>query len=255
MADVYSPGSFTKNFGSGVDYQKLVRAISKGFQGELKPISRQDWRKNAGNPDRARDLIPLNFFLFNKDDNVLVDEFVEQCVKGPYDRALDRLSLFVFHLANSGHWKEAERLDGRIAGWCNEFALSIWTEYGWHAGALTKKNLDKFIDGRVSAYKKTKVKVRNNYWYFLKIAGALDPHGEFVDLQPQEWGVSACKIFWDRLTYQGMLSKQPTKSALLAAFNEHEIYKLMSCSEELGNEIAKGAADEYLKMGTVQRFR
>jgi hypothetical protein len=56
MVTKFLPGSFTKNFGNGLDFRKLTTAIANGFQGRLRNTSRKDWRESAGNPDRARDL-------------------------------------------------------------------------------------------------------------------------------------------------------------------------------------------------------
>jgi hypothetical protein len=239
-----------------LDYQKLTQSIARGFGGLLKPTSRAEWRENAALPDKARELIPLNFFLYNDRDDILVDELVERCVQGPYNIALERLALFSLHLANSGTWKKSEWPDGRVAGWCNEYIREVvWTEDGWRAEAFSKKSLDAFIERQLDAYPKSRIKVRNNYRYLLKIAGLLNQKGGFIDLSPQQWGESACKIFWDRGTYQGLLSKNPTKSQLLSIFSEHEIYKLLGCNKTIGFEIAGEAAIEYLNAGCVSRYQ
>jgi hypothetical protein len=253
MVTKFLPGSFTKNFGNGLDFHKLTTAVANGFQRRLKKTSRNDWRENAGNPDRARDLIPLNFFLFNRDNEVLVDEFVEQCVKNADPVFLERVSLFALNLSNSGKWKESE---GQLTGWHNEFIRTIaWKNGSWYAEAFSQKSLDSFINKNVDAVPKTKIKIRNNYRHLVKIAGVLEVSSGAVDLQPWSWGPSACRIFWDRLTYQGSLPSKTTKARLLEAFVEHETYKLLGCDKELGIKIASSTADEYLKVGTVQRYQ
>jgi hypothetical protein len=252
----YTPGSFTKNFGNGLDFQRLTQSIARGFGGSLKVTSRSHWRENAALPDRSRELIPLNFFLFNEQDDVLVDELVERCIRGPYNIALERLALFTLHLANSGTWKKSEWPDGRVAGWCNEYIREIaWTEKGWRAEAFSAKNLDAFIRKQVDAYPKSRTKIRNNYRYLLRIAGLLGKNTGYIDLCPNDWGRSACKIFWDRTTYQGLLPRSPHKQQLLLSFCEHEIFKLLGCGKETGLRIADKAADEYLDAGSVARFQ
>jgi len=249
MVTKFLPGSFTKNFGNGLDFRKLTTAIANGFQGRLRNTSRKDWRESAGNPDRARDLIPLNFFLYNRDNDVLVDEFVEQCVRNSDPVFLERVSLFALNLANSG-------TEGVLTGWHNEFIRTVaWKNGSWHAEAFSQRSLDNFINKNVDALPKTKTKIRNNYRHLVKIAGLLEASSGAIDLQPWSWGPSACRIFWDRLTYQGGLPSKVTKASLLSAFVENEIYKLLGCSKELGLKIASSTADEYLKVGSVRRYQ
>jgi hypothetical protein len=89
----------------------------------------------------------------------------------------------------------------------------------------------------------------------LNIAGLLEARNGPVDIAPWSWGPSACRIFWDRLAYQGCLGSKVTKAALLDAFIKQEIYKLLGCSKELGIKIAGSTADEYLKVGSVRRYQ
>jgi hypothetical protein len=250
MVTKFLPGSFTKNFGNGLDFHRLTVAVANGFQRRLKKTSRDDWRENAGSPDRARDLIPLNFFLFNRDNEVLVDEFVEQCVKNTDAVFLERISLFALNLANSGV------PEGQLTGWYNEFIRTVaWKNGSWYAEAFSQKSLDSFINKNVEAVPKTKIKLRNNYRHLVKIAGLLEASSGALDLQPWSWGPSACRIFWDRLTYQGSIPSKPTKAALLEIFVEHEVYKLLGCDKELGLKIASSTADEYLTVGSVRRYQ
>ena len=253
MVTKFLPGSFTKNFGNGLDFQKLTAAVANGFQRQLKKTSRKDWRENAGNPDRARDLIPLNFFLYNRDNEVLVDEFVEQCIKNADPVFLERVALFALNLANSGRWKESEV---QLTGWHNEFIRTVaWKNDSWDVEAFSPKSLDDFIKKNVDAVPKTKIKIRNNYRHLVKIAGVLETRSGAIDLQPWSWGPSACRLFWDRLSYQGDVPSKTTKARLLEVFVEQEIYKLLGCGKELGLKIASSTADEYLKVGSVRRYQ
>jgi hypothetical protein len=256
MSGTYRPGSSTKNFGNGVDYRKLTSAISSGFKGELKPTSRKNWRASAGVSDKARELIPLNFLLYNDKNDVLVDELVARCIQAPYGEALERLALFALHLANTGTQRRSDGSRGDYADWYNEFIRTVaWKNGAWQAEAFSKESLDTFLRGKLDAVPESQRKVRNNYRHLLTIAGVLEADKGPVDMQPWSWGTSACKIFWDRSIYQGSLPQKPTKASLLETFRENEIYRLLSCSEELGLKIAKQAADEYLQAGSIKRFQ
>jgi hypothetical protein len=258
MVNVFTPGSFTKNFGNGVNFEKLRKAVADGFRGTLQRTTRTDWRKNAGIEDRDRQLVPLNFFLHSlkeeSGDFVVVDELVEQCVKQPHSAIFERLALFALHLSNSGTWKGSHWPDGHVAGWCREFIVTVaWKNGKWQRSAFEEKVLTAFIDKHVDALPRTKRKILTNYLYLVKLAGVLEG-SEAVDLQPSLWGQNACWLFWDRSMYQQQLSSHPAVGDLLAAFIQHEIYKLLGCSKETGLEIAKSAAGSYLAAGALGRF-
>jgi hypothetical protein len=202
-------------------------------------------------------LLPLNFFLFTqrkqKESILLIDELVDQAVSQPYSEIFDRLALFALHLAISGEWEGSQWPDGRVAGWCNEFIRSVaWKHGAWQRSAFIESNLDAFISNRLDAYPGTKVKVRNNYLYYLNLAG-VEPGSGSVDLKPELWGQNACWLFWDRLSYQTG-SDPNSLTELIASFFEHEIFKLLGCSKEKGEYIAKKAANSYLNAGATNRF-
>jgi hypothetical protein len=257
---IYTPASFTKNLGLGLDYQKLQGAIAHGFQGELKPVTRRDWRQNAGMDDRYRELIPLDFFLFSargaKDDYVLPDELVQQSMTAPHSKTFDRLALFAFHFAQSGTWRNSMWDDGRVAGWSNEFIREVvWQNSAWQRAALTDECVLEFIASRVQGTDKTHTKMFTNYRHMLRISGVFDGlMADPIDLQPEQWGAKACMIVWDRMAYGGKLDKFPNRGNLISVFLHEEVYKLLGCSKKFGLEIAGKAADDYLNLGTINRF-
>jgi hypothetical protein len=257
---VYTPASFTKNWGGGLDGQKLQGAIAHGFRGQLKPVTRRDWRQNAGLEDRYRELIPLDFFLFStrgtNDDYVLPDELVRQSLMTPYSRTFDLLALFAFHFAQSGTWRKAICDDGRVAGWSNEFIRqNVWQDNAWQRAALGDECILGFIASRVEGTDKTHTKMFTNYRHMLRVSGVFEGFtADPIDLQPEQWGAKACMIAWDRMMYRGDLDTVPNRDELLSAFLQEEIYKLFGCSKKFGLEIARDAAGEYVNLGAVNRF-
>jgi hypothetical protein len=257
---VYTPASFTKNLGWGLNCQKLQGSIAHGFRGELKPVTRKDWRQNAGMDDRYRELVPLDFFLFSRkdvqDDFVLVDELVQQSVSSPYGRSFDRLALFAFHFADSGTWRNSMWDDGKVAGWSNEFIRTVvWQNGAWQRYALSDECVLEFIANRVQGTRKSHTKMFTNYRHMLRISGVFEGlMADPIDLQPEQWGTKACMLAWDRMMYRGSIDETTGLDGLTSAFLQEEVYKLLGCSKKFGLEIARNAAAEYLSLGAVNRF-
>jgi hypothetical protein len=77
----YAPGSFTKNFAwAGRGFKRLHTVIRAGYGGVFLPVQRSKWRADSGINDASLELIPINFFLHNKDGKMSVDELVFQAV-------------------------------------------------------------------------------------------------------------------------------------------------------------------------------
>src|SRR6266496_783496 len=117
MTKKYTPGSFTKNFSWNESYERLHRAVRAGFSSSgSAPITRDRWRSDSMIDDSDRELIPMNFFLYSvvgtKEDYLLVDQLVA-VAKDRYDQQFAQLSLFAFHMANSGRWRHSQWPDGR----------------------------------------------------------------------------------------------------------------------------------------------
>ena len=120
----YPPGSFSKNFAwHGTGMRKLHTAISSGYRNTLSPIDRQNFRSEA-DVEGSIILIPINFFLHNKDGILSVDELVFQAVNRQHSAQFDRLALFALHLnrVGSGHdVRSGREIISRPAMWANEF--------------------------------------------------------------------------------------------------------------------------------------
>jgi hypothetical protein len=248
MPPIHTPGSFTKNFSWNESYERLHTSMSAGFQGAAGPISRNDWRENSGIRDQDRELIPLNFFLYSirglKDDYVLIDQLVD-AARDPYDHQFAQLALFAFHLAESGSWKRSIWPDGRVAGWANEFIKEAWSNDDWKPSAFLDSSLMRFIEERVEAEPKTLTKIFTNYRFMLRSAGVLV--GD--QLQPndlrQRWLVDAVLLFWDRLIFKESIRFDAKPSLLEEALIEQEIYKLLRCSKQQCQALARAAFPEF----------
>jgi hypothetical protein len=75
-----------------------------------------------------------------------------------------------------------------------------------------------------------------------------------IDLQPEQWGVKACMLVWDRMVYRGHLHGAPNEEDLISGFLHNEVFKLFGCGKKFGLEIAREAAEAYLNLGAVNRF-
>jgi hypothetical protein len=249
MPRKYTPGSFTKNFSWHLSFERLHNAIAKGFSGGTDPVAREDWRVRSGIADTNRQLIPINFFLYNRsgisEDFVLVDQLVDTAM-APYDGQFAQLALFAFHLANSGSWRASQWKDGRVAGWANELIREVaWLKDDWAEGAFLEDALSKFIERRIEAEPVTQHKILTNYRYMLESAGVFQD-GE---LQPkdlrQRWIVDAVQLFWDRLIFDGVLPASASRAALEDASIDHEIYKLLRCDKDQCRGFARAAFGEF----------
>jgi hypothetical protein len=249
MPHKYTPGSFTKNFSWHLSYEPLHKAIAKGFSGGTDPVTREDWRARSGIADHNRQLIPINFFLYNQpgtaDDFVLVDQLVDAAME-PYNAQFAQLSLFAFHLANSGSWRGSQWTDGRVAGWANELIRDFaWLKDDWTTGAFLDDALTKFIDLRIDAEPVTKHKILTNYRYMLESAGVLlDGELQPKDLR-QRWIIDAVQLFWDRQIFDGALPVSASRTALEDSLIEHEIHRLLRCDEKQCQGFARAAFGEF----------
>lgn len=252
MSALYTPGSYSKNFSWKESYKRLHEAIRSGFSKKLEPVSREAWRKNSCINNQDLELIPLNFFLYNGEgadtDLVFVDRLVELSVTLPYDKHFAQISLFAFHLANSGEWRKSQWQDGRVAGWANEFIRTrVWQAGGWSASALEKSSITEFIRTTVEGQPRTLTKIFTNYHHMLRNAGILIDNKLQKSNFRDAWYVDAVQLFWDRQIFDGKLSSSSDQTAFENAFLREEIYKLLACDKDQGLVFARVAFREYIK--------
>ncbi|WP_315766871.1 MULTISPECIES: hypothetical protein [unclassified Bradyrhizobium] len=247
---MHTPGSFTKNFSWDHSYERLFISIRKGFCNRLDPTSRDKWREASGIRDRDRQLIPLNFFLYNApanpEDLVLVDRLVDAAIERPYNVDFAQLALFAFHLAQSGTWRHTRWPNGQVAGWANELVRESWTEGRWSAGAFTEAALTEYFESALDAEAVTRRKVFTNYRFMLRSAGVLKGDELQAPNYAQRWYIDAVELFWDRQYFEGNVIRGASSRVLEEVFFDHEAYKLLNCDEAQAKVFTRVAAREYL---------
>jgi len=257
MQDTYTPGSFTKNFSWNRSYKRLHTAIRAGFSKKLAPVTRDDWRKNSGINDHDLELIPMNFFLYsmpgNDNDFVLADTLGECAIQRPYSTDFAKLSLFAFHLANSGSWRQSKWADGGVAGWANLFIRkSAWDHDSWSSGAFQDEFLEKFIEEHVHG--KSTHKVFTNYRFMLRSAGVIvDGKLQTFDFT-ERWFIDAVQLFWDRHTFDGFLREGSNLADYRASFFDQGIHRLLACGKEQADAFIAFAFREYSNSRMAQCF-
>ena len=247
----YKPGSFSKNFAwHGTGLGRLHRSTRAGFQSKLLPVDRSRWRQDSGINDPALQLIPVNFFLHNRNGRLSVDELVFQAVDSPHTLRFDRLALFAFHLNRVGRPPGAAV--ERPAMWANEFVRKIlWRSNTWRANALQDEALDHFIDEHMDATDEVRLKCRNNYRHLFELTGSWPTSLPSINSGAEQWISSALFLAWDRFILDGGSS---TVSALLDLVRRDELFKLAGVGSELASVQAHQIVDSYLQVGGPKRF-
>ena len=245
----YSPGSFSKNFAwHGTGLRKLHAAIRSGFSSQLEPVSRLKFRRDCG-LGGGIELIPINFFLHNKDRKMSVDELVFQAINHPHSLRFDRLGLFALHLSRAG---DGDRVVSRPAMWANEFVREqLWSNGTWQASTLDKDSLDVFIEGRMEALPHVRLKCRTNYRYLFELCDYLPSSLPIINAGADQWIASALYLAWDRHIWDG---GSGDKKALLELVKSDELYKLLGVDKDHAQKLAGELADSYINAGGINRF-
>lgn len=246
---MYTPGSFSKNYGwHGDGFSKLHLAIRTGFQKKVTPISRKLWREHTHIDDREGHLIPLNFFLHNKEDRVSTDELVYRAVHHSHSLNFDRLALFAFHLNRVG--SPPRNGPERPAMWANEFVRErLWLNGHWQTSALLVEEMDKFIGSRLEAISADKC--RSNYRHFFELADYLPAETSTINTKANEWINSAVFLTWDRFLLDG---GDLNKDSLLSCLVDNEIYKLLGINETSFMHYVQNLSDTYIDAGGTERL-
>lgn len=251
----YHPGSFTKNFAwNRTDLRKLHTTIRHGFRGVLAPIRRDTFRSEAG-VDSDIVLIPTNFFLYNRDGEMSLDELVYQAIKCDHSLQFDRLALFALNLSrvssehDQGNGKE---IVARPAMWANEFVREqLWSQGKWLASALQDDPLDQFLSERMAATENVRLKCRTNYRHIFELCRYLPSKLPIINSGAEQWIASALFLAWDRHILDG---GGGDKSSLLELIERDELYKLLGVSQSYALAQADLLADLYVSAGRLNRF-
>ena len=251
----YPPGSFSKNFAwHGTGLRKLHRCVRAGFQGTLAAVDRQSFRQNSG-IEGAIILIPINFFLHNRDGRLSVDELVFQAIDGKHSMIFDRLALFALNLSLVGSGRDAQskrEILRRPAMWANELVRErLWSNGAWQRDALSDASLDEFLEDRLDAQLTVRIKCRNNYRHIFQLCNYWPTAFPIINSGSERWISSAMFLTWDRYILDG---GKGTRKNLLSLVESHELYKLLGVSQEFTLSQADHLVDLYRSAGQLDRF-
>lgn len=251
----HPPGSFSKNFAwHGTGLRRLHTAIKAGFHDTLAPIDRQTFRADCGLGGDI-DLIPINFFVHNKDGRLSVDELVFQAIERPHSLRFDRLGLFAFHLNRVGGGRDSRshrQIVSRPAMWANEFVREkLWSEGVWQASAPPDATLDPFLGDRMDAQEDVRIKCRNNYRHMFVLCDYWPSPLPIINSGAEQWVASALFLAWDRHILDGGAND---KATLLGLIETDELYKLLGVQKEYTLKQADQLADLYISVGRLDRL-
>jgi hypothetical protein len=250
----YKPGSFSKNFAwHGTGLAKLHGAVAAGFSSRLTPVRRDVFRASCGIDDPNLQLIPINFFLFNRGPSeaslLAVDELVFQAVEQPHSLLFDRLALFALHLSNVGSMPSGG------TPWARDFVLKrLWSDGFWRRTELDPSRIDSFLKSALDARDEVRTKCRTNYRHLFKLAGYLDGTEPDIENRDAPWLSSAVILAWDRGILSGHLPEHPTAEQLTEFVREQRIYKLLGVPEAFADSLASSLAPTYIEHLGVGRF-
>lgn len=252
----HAPGSFSKNFAwHGTGLRKLHTTIRNGFNETLSPVDRYKFRSQA-DVDSANILIPMNFFLHNRDGQMSIDELVFQAIKRGYSNRFDRLALFALNLNRVGGGRDSNsgrEIVSRPAMWANEFVRErLWSEGKWQTSALREPSLDQFLAERMVATDSVRVKCRNNYRHIFQLCGITRPDQTILNSRAEEWIGSALFLAWDRHILDGGAQG---RSSLLDLIDSDEIYKLLGVTRDYALDQAESLAELYANVRHLRRFK
>lgn len=249
------PGSFTKNFGWGSQgFERLHNAIRQGFAGKLESVDRQLWRSRNGKLEDDLSLVALNFFLKNEGDRVVPDELVAVALREDHTTLFDGLAFFVLNLSAVG---TPPRTEARPSPWASEFIKdSLWKNGEWRCPTdPTALIYRAVVNNADTKTEQTRIKVQNNYRWIFKIARrwqTLDPvTSEWViNSGYNEWLPNAVFLTWDRLA-----PVTATVGQLQRILQTEEVHKLAGCPLEIVEDLSLAAAERYIEIGRLSRFR
>ncbi|WP_159977811.1 MULTISPECIES: hypothetical protein [unclassified Novosphingobium] len=211
------PGSFTKNFswGKGQGLRRLHESINVGFNGELKPVLRDEYRARVANLGRP-DFIPLNFFLFNSvkegKSYLAVDELIFQALTAPHSERFDKLALFAFNLSMVGSWKGAQAGQRYPALWARAYiADRLAEELQWDTANVSATDIEKYLSGSGKFQAETTRKVATNLNYLYKTGGLEG----LASIRINRWWVDALFLAIDRLIADRELDGDNTSASEL----------------------------------------
>lgn len=257
LAEIWTPGSFTKNFswGSESGLGQLLESIRIGFANRAEDVPRDTFRSRVS--DQGRPVyIPINFFLFNKqkdgEDHLIVDELVFQALTGPSGDRFDKLALFAFNLSYAGRFKGARQGQRRPALWAHHYIRDrVALKRGWNTRRVSADDIEAFTvaDERYKAEGARKLATNLNHLYRI---GRLS---EFASDRVERWWVDALFLTMDRLIEDARLDGREIKETRYADALAEAGFHELSGKRSLEKDLATGHLLRlYLECGGRDRF-
>lgn len=239
--EVWRPGSFTKNFSWGKDDAGLVElhtVIRAGFGDQLEDVPRKLFRERVAHIGRP-DLVPINFFLFNRqingEDYILADELVFQAMSWDHNPSFDKVALFAFLFSYAGKWKGANKDQRRAAMWANAYVVSrVAKELNWSADLISADDIQKFVDENPKYHADTSRKLATNLYYLLRIGRVQ----EFGVKTATRWWVDCLFLALDRLIEDARLDDQQEKRPALEPLLKESTFSDLTGGANLEKDLA-----------------
>lgn len=237
--------------------RKLHAGIRAGFQERLKPVSREDFRRNSGLSQDAEFFIAANFFLFNiwdgKSNIIPVDELVRHAVQDEHSVAFDRLGLFALNLSMGGRRGGNNNGVEFPALWANQFVKNdLWANGRWQRASLNTTKMDASILPNIIG---GKIKNRTNYRYMFQLARFLPSKEETIFTDPEMWAAGALFLAWDRRSLSMGAPYIPVSvNKIIENSVVNEDYKLIGIDKDEFLSLANPIAEQYIAAGGINRF-
>jgi hypothetical protein len=254
----WRPGSFTKNFSWGDPKDGLVRlheAIVVGFDGEIKNVTRKDFRSRIARLNRP-DFIPLNFFLLNAvfdgESFVLVDELAYQALTRRHDGDFDALALLAFNNSYVGQWVGADQWQRYPAAWAYHYVIDrLAGQFQWDTASISADDIQRFVASDRRYTGATSRKLATNLAYMYRVGGLR----QFSTAKVTRLWANAVFLCLDRLSAEsGELTSEPVADDLVSKLERSKFEKL-SGLESLDRALAVEALCKlYAACGGMQRW-
>jgi len=257
-AEIWKPGSFTKNFSWGdpaTGLLELYQMIRLGFDGQMQDVPRREFRRRV-RPMGRPDYIPINFFLFNKTvrgvDYLCADELVFQALNWEHSKRFDMLALFSFNLSFAGRWTGARPEQRRPALWANAYVRErLARTLHWNTRAVSANDIQMFVDADPRYGAETTRKLATNLNY-LFIGGRLS---DFPTSRVERWWVDCLFLALDRIVENRLLDNELTSPSQYASLLSRYGFLELTGKTTLEKELAiRHLVTLYDACGGRQRF-
>ena len=258
MAEIWKPGSFTKNFSWGPRENgllELYESIRLGFAGEMADVPRNTFRERVAESSHS-EYIPINFFLFNKAidgvDYLVADELVFQALTAPHSHNFDRLALFSLNFSYVGRWTGADSTQRRPALWAFHYITDRTArDFDWNAKRINASDIQRYIESDERYRAKSARKVSTNLSYLYEIGHLSD----FADKHVTRWWVDALFLALDRLIEDRLLDGEQTPEASYSTLLSNSGFSTISGKKSLEKDLAaKHLVSLYTACGGRERF-